>query len=251
MDIQKAGMWKRISAYLFDSIMLSIVAVFIATGLSSLLDYDSRAAQLEECYVHFEEQFNVDFDITQEDYNALPQADRDRFDQAYEALSTDEDTLYIYNTMIYLTLGIITGSLLLSFLVLEFAVPLLLKNGQTLGKKVFGVALMRPDCVKIGAVSLFIRTILGKFSIGTMVPVLLGLMMLWGTVGIIAPVVILGLLVLQIALMATSETRSSIHDRLANTVAVDLGSQLIFDSEEAKQEYDKKYQAGKAAKAVY
>jgi len=32
--------------------------------------------------------------------------------------------------------------------------PLLFKNGQTLGKKIFGVALMRNDGVRIGHVTL-------------------------------------------------------------------------------------------------
>lgn len=241
MDIQNANMWKRGSAYLFDTILLVMLAVFIATGLASLLDYDAKAAQLEECYNQVEQQFGIDFDITEEDFNALSQEDQDRFNQAYEALTSSEDTLYIYNSMIYLTLLMISLALLLSFLVLEFVVPLLFKNGQTLGKKVFGVALMRPDGIKISPFALFVRAILGKYSIGTMVPVLLGLMMLWGVIGIVAPIVILGLLILQIVLMVKSPNRCAIHDRLAGTVPVDLASQLIFDSQEAKKAYHEKW----------
>ncbi len=241
MDIQNANLWKRGSAYLFDIMLLVMLAVFIATGLASLLDYDAKAVQLEECYNQVEQQYNIDFDITEEDFNALSQEDRDRFNQAYEALTTNEDTLYIYNSMIYLTLLMISLALLASFLVLEFAVPLLFKNGQTLGKKVFGVALMRPDGIKISPFALFVRAILGKYSIGTMVPVLLALMMFWGVVGIVAPVVILGLLILQIVLMVKSPNRCTIHDRLAGTVPVDLASQLIFDSQEAKDAYHEKW----------
>jgi len=241
MDIQNANLWKRGSAYLFDIMLLVMLAVFIATGLASLLDYDAKAVQLEECYNQVEQQYNIDFDITEEDFNALSQEDRDRFNQAYEALTTNEDTLYIYNSMIYLTLLMISLALLVSFLVLEFAVPLLFKNGQTLGKKVFGVALMRPDGIKISPFALFVRAILGKYSIGTMVPVLLALMMFWGVVGIVAPVVILGLLILQIVLMVKSPNRCTIHDRLAGTVPVDLASQLIFDSQEAKDAYHEKW----------
>lgn len=241
MDIQNANLWKRGSAYLFDIMLLVMLAVFIATGLASLLDYDAKAVQLEECYNQVEQQYNIDFDITEEDFNALSQEDRDRFNQAYEALTTNEDTLYIYNSMIYLTLLMISLALLVSFLVLEFVVPLLFKNGQTLGKKVLGVALMRPDGIKISPFALFVRAILGKYSIGTMVPVLLALMMFWGVVGIVAPVVILGLLILQIVLMVKSPNRCTIHDRLAGTVPVDLASQLIFDSQEAKDAYHEKW----------
>ena len=36
LDLQKASMWKRISAFLFDGILLSIVAVLFALVLSTL-----------------------------------------------------------------------------------------------------------------------------------------------------------------------------------------------------------------------
>ena len=49
-DIQKASFWKRISAYIFDMIMLVIVAVGIAFLLSTLLGYDSYSDRLNACY---------------------------------------------------------------------------------------------------------------------------------------------------------------------------------------------------------
>lgn len=250
-DIQKAGLFKRGSAYLLDIIMLAIVAVFAATCFSGLFRFDTRVLELEECYLRFEQQFQVDFDITEEQYNALPQEDQERFDQAYLAMSSDEETMTVYNSLILMSLGIITCSMLAAFLLLEFVVPLLFKNGQTLGKKIFGVALMRPDCVKISALSLFIRAILAKFSIGTMVPLLLGLMMLWGAVGIIAPVIILGLLVLQVILTYKSEVNATIQDRMAATVAVDFGSQLIFDTKEAMLAHKQRLEEDRAARKAY
>ena len=65
---------------------------------------------------------------------------------------------------------ITTLSTLIAFLLLEFAVPLMLKNGQTLGKKIFGVAVVRVDGVKVSPVMVFARGILGKCTIGTLAP---------------------------------------------------------------------------------
>lgn len=37
-DLQRANVWKRISAFLFDVILLAIACVLCAWGLSALLD---------------------------------------------------------------------------------------------------------------------------------------------------------------------------------------------------------------------
>jgi uncharacterized RDD family membrane protein YckC len=210
--------------------LVVMLAVLFATWLSAALSYDSRAAELEAHYLRIEETYGVDFDITQEDYEKLTEEQRLQFDKAYEDLSTDEEAMGVYNLMISLTIVVLSISTLVAVLLIEFVVPLIFGNGQTLGKKVFGLALMRTDCVKITPLMLFIRTILGKFSVETMVPLLVGLMMLWGVIGIIAPIVILGIIGLQVILMIRSETNSAIHDRLAYTVVVDYNSQLIFNT---------------------
>ena len=239
-DIQKASMLKRIIAWMFDSMLVVMLAIMLASWLSAVLDYDSKAAELEAHYIRIEEKYGVDFDITQEAFEKLTAEEQEKFNIAYEDLSTDEESMKVYNLLISLTIVILSVSVLIAMLLLEFVVPLLFKNGQTLGKKVFGIALMRVDCVKISPLMLFVRTILGKFSIETMVPLLLGLMMLWGVIGIIAPVVILGLFALQIILMVKSETNSAIHDRLAYTVAVDYNSQMIFKTPEEAVAYREK-----------
>ena len=98
-------------------------------------------------------------------------------------------------------------------------------------KKIFGIAVMKLSGIKVDAVSLFIRTLLGKFTFETMIPLLLLLMMLWGAIGIVGPLVIGAILVTEIVFMITSRTNAMIHDKLAQTVAVDMQSQMIFASE--------------------
>ena len=57
---------------------------------------------------------------------------------------------------------------------------------------------------------------------------------------------ILGLiLLLQIILMISTHTNSCIHDLLAKTVAVDMQSQLIFETEEEMIAYKNKVHAEK------
>ena len=47
LDLQKAGIWKRIAAWMFDGILLSIVVVGFGVLLSWLLGYDGYSIALE------------------------------------------------------------------------------------------------------------------------------------------------------------------------------------------------------------
>ena len=96
---------------------------------------------------------------------------------------------------------------------------------------------MKIEGVKVTSISLFVRAVLGKFAVETMVPLLLLMMIYMDTIGIMGPVVIFAILVLQIGLMVSSKTNAMIHDALARTVAVDLSSQLIFGSEDELLDY--------------
>ena len=133
--------------------------------------------------------------------------------------------------------------ILVAFVALEFAVPLLFKNGQTLGKKVFGVAVMREDCVKITPMILFVRAVLGKYTLETMIPVLVVVMIYWNIVGIFGTVLVLGLFITQIVLLISTRERRAIHDKLSHTVVVDYASQMIFNSPEELLSYKQRIHA--------
>lgn len=251
LDIQKANMWKRVSAALLDVILLSVLVAFLAMLLSAVLDFDTYNNALDDCYSKYETKYGISFDLTMDDYNAMTQEQIDLYSKAYEEFSKDTDAIYNFNMIIRLTITIASISILIGYLALEFAVPLLLKEGRTVGKKIFGIGLMRAHGVRITPVALFIRTFLGKFTIETMIPVLIVLMIFWGTIGIVGPLVIVGILLLQLILLAASRTNSVIHDRLSDTVVVDMESQMIFDTEDDLIEYTKRLHAEKASKQVY
>ena len=250
-DLQKASMWKRISAFLFDNILLLVAIVGIAALLSSMLGYDQYSKTLDEAYAKYEAEYGVTFDTTQEQYNAMTAEEKAIYDAAYEALVADDVAMYAYGMMVNLMLLILSGSVLLGMFIFEFAVPMLFGNGQTLGKKIFGIAIMRIDGVKISGPLMFIRTILGKFTIETMIPVIIIYMMILGVIGILGPMIILVLLVLQCIMLVMSRSGRLIHDYLAKTVAVDLSSQMMFDTTEEMLEYKKTVAAEKAARKDY
>ncbi len=242
-DFQKANMWKRISAALLDLILLVIAVVGFALLLATVLNYNSYHERLTASYEKYEEIYGVSLDMTSEEYEKLPDPEKALYEMAVEEFSKDRDVNYLYSMMFNYTLLITIFSFLLGYLLLEFFVPMLFKNGQTIGKKIFGIALMREDGVKITPFMLFARTILGKYTIETMFPVLIITMIYFGAMGIVGTIAVLGLWLFNTILLFATKAHTPIHDKMAHTVAVDMASQMIFESPEAMLEYKKRIHA--------
>ena len=250
-DLQKADLWKRIAAWLFDTILVSILAVGIGFLLSLILGYDGFDQTVDDAYAKYETEYGIVFDISQETYTAMTEQERQTYDAAYAALTSDEAAMYAYNMMLNLSLVITTLGILLAILIWDFFLPLAFDNGQTLGKKVFGLCLIRNDGVKLNNLQLFTRTVLGKFTIETMIPVYILLMLFWGTLDLTGTMILLVLAAAQVFCIAVTRSNSAIHDLLAGTVVVDLNSQMIFRSTEDLIQYQKQVAAERSRRQTY
>lgn len=251
MELQKANSWKRIAAWMLDLMLLCILAVGSIALFSSLLDYEAHSRTLDAAYSRYEEQFGVTFSIDQEAYDKMTEAERENYKAAYDALVADEEAMNAYNMVINLSLLSTTFGILLALLVLELIVPLMLKNGQTIGKKCFALGVVRVDGVKVTALQMFVRTVLGKYTVETMLPVYLLLMAFWGTAGSWVVWVMLAILGAQIICVALTRNRSAIHDLMAGTVVVDIASQKVFGSTEELLSYVKRIHAEQAQRQDY
>ena len=252
LDLQKANMWKRISAFLCDIILLAMLAVGFSFFMTWAVNYDHYNDSLNACYEKYEEQYGIEFEITEDQYLALGEEGKKQYDAAFEALSKDQEAVYYFNMVINLTLVILSVSILLAYIVLEFIIPIVLKNGRTAGKRVFGLAVIRTDGVKMNNLQLFARTFVGKFAIETMVPVYILVMIYQNSIGIVGPIVLFGLLILNIVCICTSKTtRSTIHDLIAGTVVVDNASQMIFETEGELLAYKQRLAQERAERSPY
>ena len=191
----------------------------------------------------------MSFQVTEEEYLSWTEEARKHYDKAYAALTADQQAMYDYNMVVNLTMVIASISILLAVAALEFAVPLALKNGQTLGKKIFGLCVVRTDCVRVNPLQLFTRTVLGKFTVETMIPVYLLLMLFWGLTDLSGTLVLLALLLGQCICLIVTRQNAAIHDLLAGTAVADFSSQMIFDSQDALIEFQKAVHAERAARA--
>ncbi len=250
-DIQKASLTKRFSAWLLDVILLAVLAVGMGALLSDALGYDGYSEQVDAAYEKYEKQYGVQFDIDYETYTSLTPAEKENYDAAQKALSQDREAVQAYTMVMELTMVILSLGLLGAYLILELAVPLYLKNGQTVGKKVFGIALMRKDSVKVTPLMMFVRTVLGKYTLETMIPVLVIIMLVFNIAGLFS-VLLIGLILLaQVILLFANKNHCVIHDLMACTIPVDLSSQMIFESPEALLEYKKQHHADHVTRQDY
>lgn len=250
-DLQKASLLKRVSAFLLDAILLCVLAAGCGLLIAHLTGYDQHLAVVNEAYARIGAEYGVTGEMQSKSVDALTPDEIAALNAADAAIAQDEAALRAYGMVVNLSVIIVTFGLLAAFLALEFAVPLLFGNGQTLGKKVFGIAVMHQEGVRIGHVALFVRTVLGKFAVETM-PLAMSVLYILSGAG--SPVFLLisaALLIVQLVVLVASKENALLHDKMAVTVTVDLASQMIFDTHEQMLEYKKKAHAEKAASSVY
>ncbi len=251
-DLQKASISKRIAAALLDFILLTILVAGAAVLIAHIVNYDVQIDTIEARQKYYEEKFGISFSTTEEEYyNKLTDEQRKQYDDAINAFMHDKEFVRAYNMQVNLSLIIVTFSILFGILIVEFLIPLFLGNGQTLGKKVFSLGLVRTDGVQITKLQLFIRALLGKFVTETMIPVYIFLMLLFNVADFISLVILVALFCGQAICLILTRTNSAIHDLMAGTVAIDISSQQIFRSSEDLLEYTKKIHAERADRSGY
>lgn len=251
VDLQKASFWKRVAAWLFDGILLCVLAVGCGALLAEVLHYDTHEENLQAAYDKYETQYGVAFDMTAEEYAAMSEEEQKNYDAAYSALLADQVAITAYNQVMNQSLMIITFSILAAILVLEFAVPLWIGNGQTLGKKIFALGLIRTDSVRVNSMQLFARAVLGKFTVETMIPVYIMIMVFFGNMGIAGTMVLMAMGAVQLILLIVTRNSSQIHDLIAGTIVVDIASQTIFRDTDELIAYTKRVHAQRAAQQPY
>lgn len=224
---------KRFAAFLIDFMVLIILSVFFIFLLMRITNYDFYNTQLISACERYEKESGVSFSISPDEYNSYRDDRKAAYDRAYEDLIADEEAVDNFEKIVKLTLINLSLGVFLAFLTSEFIIPLILGNGITLGKKIALLCLMRKGGGRVNVISLFIRTVLGKYIIETLFPLLIVVLILFNLVGSIGPVLITAGFILNIILLFTTPCRQLIHDVLADTVVVDCGR----EASDAEKEY--------------
>lgn len=269
VELKKIGIVKRASALLLDAILLAVLTTGLIFIISLICNYSAEEDKANNYYSlwnefrqeyipdiaeHYgfkyeESEDGISYTITNindgkkstldELINVfIKDENRENSPLLVEAYSVYEKLPSVktvnaqYKYVYTLLFTMVSIGILLAYLILEFIIPLILKNGQTVGKKVFAIGLVRPNCVKITNLSLFARAVIGKFAIETMFPILLVFLFLFGGLGLLAVILLGAIALLNIILFFATSNKTPIHDIIAGTVAVDVKLQEICQTEE-------------------
>ncbi len=265
-ELKKIGIVKRASAWLLDAILLAVLAtgfMFIISLVCNFNHHQEVYAQYNAEWTEFRKEYvgevaefyGFTYEETDEEGNnytitkdgkpaslgdvmkALDDSKGEEPETAnsyakYKTLTPAAIVNAQFKLILSMLFMMISLGILLAYLVLEFILPIFLKNGKTIGKAVFGICIVRPNCVKVTSMALFVRTLLGKFAIETMFPVFLIYMFFFGGLGLLAVILLAAFLLMSIILLFATKNKTPIHDLLASTVVVDAKLQMIFESED-------------------
>lgn len=255
-DFQRASLTKRIPAWILDFILLITLVSGFMWAWSQVIDIAPDTEAMLSIEMQYKEKYDGQLKVSIEEYEKMTEEEiaqkltaeeklkiTQTIQKINEELFVNEEYLDAMGRVISKIFSMISLSFLCAYFILEFLIPLWLKNGQTIGKKCFGIALMRKDGIKVTPFMMFTRTILGKCSIELMFPAMLYVIL---SGSIIALAVCAILFLVQIIVPLATRSKTAIHDLLACTVAVDMSSQMIFDTVEEMEAYNAQFDVDKA-----
>ncbi len=221
-SIKNAGFFQRLVAFLFDLIIifflnftLSVIAI---VPISNHFGYDDlvqeyNAQLLEFNLGEYDENnefviFNFD-DINQDDLQAF-----------YD----DPEAKAISNRKYVFDLIQISAGLFIAEIIVMFIVPLLFKNGQTLGKKLMKLGLVDNYGLRVKPMNVFVRFLIGWFVFETAMSLIT--MTMFGL-----PIFIL----VSMLMLLLTKNKRALHDVIGSTIVVSLDKMVVFDSGEERQ----------------
>ncbi|MBQ9731111.1 MAG: RDD family protein [Bacilli bacterium] len=259
-DIKQAKISKRIYAFLID--LLIFIVIFSASMFfftKYVEDYnDTKKVYDDKCleYNLVVEKTNengekytttwtvYDFMLSsfassgchaekEEDIKEVTEACQKEFNEFLikqnDAFGNDAVATTAYNTVVKYRVGFYAISSFLALLIINIVFPLIFKNGQTLGKKVFKLGLVNKKGIKVGTFNIVVRFLIGIFALEVF-PLMLYLAV--SNVYTIGLLFGMGLSFVNFCLFIFTKNHNLVHDYIGGTIVVDLHTTIIFNSVE-------------------
>ena len=243
LDFYKASPIKRFVAYMIDMILLLIIAGSIVVGMFSKMNFTAYREELVSYYDKYEQQYGVDLSVSKD---SLSEEDQQKYIDAFDALNNDKGALSVLSSMVKIAWLSLAVGLLVAYIILEVMLPLIFKNGQTVGKKAMGLCVMHKEHVKVSVMQVIYRAIVGKYFVETLVPITMILLQLSGTLGTTAVLILSAIVMIQGFIVLMSQANCGIHDKLFKTMVADFEQQYIFDTLEEKRAYEQELEEREA-----
>lgn len=226
----QASLGKRFAAFLLDAILFVCLFTGALLVSSYAVGYQANYEQLEEKYI----EHGV---FIKDDNNEYVFCDTENKDcqDAWDAFNDDEEACAYYDKSIALSVAVITVASFTSLLVFEYIIPLIFKNGQTIGMKILKIGLIDKNGIKINHMQLFIRFLFGKFLISMILPIYGFIYMMFNFTGGLYGFILFAFInLMNILMFFTGKNHAAIPDAISNVYAVNIEETYIFDSIEEK-----------------
>lgn len=234
-------MINRAAAFILDFVLLLVLFTGILYIVSKIANFDNHYSILQEEY---KKVGYLIFNPEVNDYVFI-KPDNPNYDNVIELINANELLLKELSFVNRFSVNAPLISIAISTFILEFIVPLFMKNGQTIGMKFFKIALISNNNLAITSTQLFARCLIGKIAILGVVPVLAILyIFLNAGGGLFGSIILLVIVIIQLVMIIKNKNHEGIQDKIAQVYPVNFAETVIYKTlkelEEAQSIYNKK-----------
>lgn len=227
---RNASLVKRAASFLLDVILLMIAFVGFLFLFSAVFNYDEINNALDKIYLDY----GVMIPNESTEGYKFCNIEEESCLQAMQLLDKEPtfQQLFIQRQRILIIMPVL--SILLALLIFSFIIPLILKNGQTIGKKLFQIGYVSKSEVRIRPIQLFIKFLFGEFIINGVMCILGLYYIFWGN-GFVGIFLIFAVLIGNVVCFGLTKNKTFLADGLANMFPIDMQEQMLFDTIEELQ----------------
>ncbi|MCI5745224.1 MAG: RDD family protein [Erysipelotrichaceae bacterium] len=222
-----AKMIKRLAAFIIDAILLLIVStgILYICSVSSYYDthYDNLHNQYREIGYEIYDEENKTWKIIDENYENFEDIIKEYNNNEIIKKENEFFSKFVLNAPLL--------SITISLLILEIIIPLILKNGQTIGMKCFSIALISTSEIKVKPLQIFIRGLFGKIVLLGLIPYMCLIYSFFNpTGGLLGTIFFLLINIINLIFLFSTPNKTAIPDKIGQVFAVDATSTIFFNS---------------------
>ena len=215
----------RLAAFLIDAILFVILFTGALYLISLIFDFDTHYSILQEEYkkvgylIFNEESKKWEF-LSQ---NAPNYAEVSKLVTENDIIM--EELFFVNSFSVKSPLAAIAIVLVIT----EFIIPLILRNGQTVGMKIFSIGLISNSGIAINPIQLFARCFIGKIAVLGIIPAL-GILYIFlnATGGLLGSLIVLIIYGINLFLLLKSKNNTGIQDLIANVIPVNAKETIFY-----------------------
>ncbi len=218
----------RIAAFVLDFILFLVLLTGVLFLLMKIFNFDYYYNILDDEYKRIGYKI---YDEASKSYHYISE-NAPNFNEVIEKYKNSEIIKEYSYKVNRLVLNVPIISIFISMLVFELIIPLIFRNGQTIGMKCFHIALLSKSNIKIKPIQVFIRFLFGKTILMAIIPYMCLFYSLFNATGGLFGTIIIALIYIINIVLLFKGNHASLSDVIASVYPVDSQQTIFYDNEE-------------------